>query len=239
MVAPLSGPRRRCIFITAWALGLLILCRPLAAQSLTEGGIAAEIIIGVDDPVPDAIVSLEDESGVTLTQLRSDLHGRVSLPQVSPGRYALRVEKGGFAPLRQRGIVVVAASQTNLRVRIVRRPPPITKVEDVAVADQRIVPLSPLLGGLGEASLSPTFVPRADLAEGGRDAVLVSAPRTQGWGFAEMLGGLPQSGTRLMIDGMPATWMRHPAVWPAAAGTPALPGYLLLPPQIVPHAVDV
>ena len=75
MVAPLSGPRRRCVITTGWALGLLILCRPLAAQSLTEGGLAVEIILGVDDPVPEALVALEDASGGTLLHLRSDLHG--------------------------------------------------------------------------------------------------------------------------------------------------------------------
>jgi len=239
MVASLSGPRRRCINTTAWALGLLILCRPLAAQSLTEGGLTAEIILGVDEPVRDAIVSLEDESGATLTQQRSDLYGRISVPLLSPGRYSLRVEKSGFAPLRQKGILVVAASLTSVRVRVVRRPPPITRVEEIDIADQRIVPISPLLGGLGEASRSRFFAPRTDFTEGGRDAVLVAAPRTQGWGFADMLGGLPQSGSRLMVDGLPATWMRHPGVWPAPAGTPPLPSYLLLPPQIVPQAVDV
>lgn len=239
MVALLGGPRRRSAFTTAWALGLLFLCRPLAAQSMTEGGLAAEIIVGINDPVPDAIVSLEDESGVTLLQMRSDLHGRISVALLSPGRYSLRVEKGGFAPLRQRGVVVLAASLTTVRVQIVRRPPPITKVEDVPIADQRIAPLSPLIGELGRPAFSPFFAPRADFAEAGRNDVLVAAPRTQQWGFADMVGGLPQSGTRLTIDGLPANWMRHPGVWPSPSGTQSLPTYLLLPPRIVSHAVDV
>lgn len=238
MVAPLSGSRRRCVITTAWALGLLLLCRPLAAQSMTEGGLAGEIILGIDDPVPNAAVSLEDASGVTLLQLRSDLHGRVNVPALSPGRYSLRVEKSGFAPLRQRGIVVVAASLTRVRVQLVRRPPPITAVEEVEVADQVIVPLSPLIGELGRATLPTSFAPRTDFTEAGRNSVLVAAPRTQAWGFGEMIGGLPQSGTRLMIDGLPATWMRHPGVWPAPAGAPSPPTYLMLPPQLVPHAVD-
>ncbi|MEO8636486.1 MAG: carboxypeptidase regulatory-like domain-containing protein [Gemmatimonadales bacterium] len=240
MVAPLSGIHRRFIHPAVWTLGLLLLLHhPLAAQSVTEGALVAEIILGVDAPVLDAIVSLEDESGATLSEAHSDLHGRISVPVLSPGRYSLRVEKSGFAPLRQRGIVVVTASLTTVRVRIVRRPPPITRIEEVAIADQRIVPLSPLLGGLGEAGASPFFAPRTEFSEAGRNSVLAAAPRTQAWGFEDMMGGLPQSGTRLMVDGLPATWMRHPAVWPSSAGTPALPSYLMLPPQIVPHAVDV
>ena len=177
MVAPLSGPRRRRIRTAVWALGLLFpLGHSLAAQSVTEGGMTASIVLGVDDPVPDAIVSLEDESGVTLNQLRTDLHGRVTIPLLAPGRYSLRVEKSGFGPLRQHGVVILAASLTTVRVHIARRPPPIMKVEEILLADQRIVPLSPLLGELGESSLSPFFAPRADFTEAGRNTVLVAAP---------------------------------------------------------------
>ena len=134
---PAPRPRRlHCLALTVAAVLLGLVRAPLQGQSLTEGSLGGLIALADGTPVPGASLTLEDAAGVVVSRLNSDFRGRFTLALLAPGRYALLVEKAGYQPLRQRGIDVAAAASTQLTVRVARRPPPISQVEESAVAEK-------------------------------------------------------------------------------------------------------
>ncbi len=211
---------------------------PLPAQSLTSGALRGEVVLADGTPVGDASVTLEDEEGLDLRQLRSDLRGRFNVPLLSPGTYSLLVEKVGYQPLRQRGVKVVPDLMTIVQVRVVRRPPPITTVEEVAVAEQRFSSVSPRVTEVSGRPGTMWFAPRNDVTADGRNSAFAASPRDLRWGFATELGGLPQSYSRLVVDGLPGSWVRHPAIEGEPGGAPVYPRFLYDHSQVVPHATD-
>ncbi len=240
MVAPRLGRiHRHTLAAGAFLLVVLLLPQRARAQSLTEGALRGEITLadGVS-PVSAATLTLEDESGVIVRQFKSDYQGAFSLPQLSPGRYAMLVEKTGYQPTRQRGIDVLADASTRVTVRVARRPPPISKVEELPVADQRFLSSSPRVADDVVRSWTEWWSPRADVSDLGRNSAFVAAPRDQRSGFASSFGGLPQAQSRLTVDGLPGTWLRHPGFETDPATTPAYPGYLFRQVLVVPHATD-
>jgi hypothetical protein len=201
-------------------LGLLRLLCPatVQGQSLSQGALQGEVTSANGAGVPDASVTIEDEAGASIRRLSTGARGLFATPLIAPGHYAVLVEKGGFQPFRQRGVRVVANQQTSLRIIVTRRPPPITSVEESSAPDQTFLPGSPqvseMLGGRdferGEA--------RLDLAEVGRFSTGVVAAGVAGWGLGEVLGSLPQSQSRLTLDGLSVFSLRHPGVEIAPAG---------------------
>ena len=209
-------------------LVLLNLLLPAAsgAQSLSQGALRGSVIEADGGPVASAALTLEDEAGGAVRRFRTDAVGHFDLSVVVPGHYALLIEKAGFQPLRQRGLLVRARQETDVRVIVTRRPPPITRVEETAVADQRFASLTPQVV---EPLLGRDLLfngPRLDLAEAGRFGGDLVTPRTSRWGLAEVLGSFPQSYGRLALDGAPLRWMRHPGVETEPIGSPLIPSYL-------------
>ncbi|MFN8646668.1 MAG: carboxypeptidase regulatory-like domain-containing protein [Gemmatimonadales bacterium] len=218
---PAPRPRRlHCLALTVAAVLLGLVRAPLQGQSLTEGSLGGLIALADGTPVPGASLTLEDAAGVVVSRLNSDFRGRFTLALLAPGRYALLVEKAGYQPLRQRGIDVAAAASTQLTVRVARRPPPISQVEESAVAEQRLAWSMPSIGGVLTAPSVPGLTPRSEIAELGRNAAYVAGPRDATSGFATMFGGLPQSHARLLVDGLAGSWFRHPGLDTDAGGTP-------------------
>jgi len=86
----------------------LLICSALsAAAALAQ---TASITGRITDPggavVPDASIAAKStESGVT-TQTRSNSDGYYSLATLPPGHYDLTVNKPGFAPIAQTGLVL-------------------------------------------------------------------------------------------------------------------------------------
>lgn len=209
-------------------LVLLSLLLPAGApgQSLSQGGLRGAIVEADGGPVTSAALTLEDEAGGVVRRFRSDIEGRFHLSLVLPGHYALLVEKAGFQPLRQRGVVVRARQETDVRVVVTRRPPPITQVEEAPTADQRFAALSPqVVDPLGARDLAFDG-PRLDLAEAGRFGGDLVSPRSARWGLAEVLGSFPPAYGRLAVDGTPLDWMRHPGVETEPIGSALVPPYL-------------
>jgi Carboxypeptidase regulatory-like domain len=227
----------RCHLAKLLLVGLL--CPTVArAQSVIQGALQGEVLVSSGLGVPDAAISLEDEGGSVVRRLRTDTHGRFSLSLVTPGIYSVLVEKVGFQPFRQRGVIIQADQQTELRITVARRPPPIASVEESVVPDQRFSPGAPraseVLGGR-------EFVRdgnRLDLAEAGRFATGVVAPGSARWGLGDVVGSLPQSQSRLSIDGLPAFWLRHPGVETQPAGNPLVPPFLLQEARLVASGPD-
>jgi len=219
----MPASRRRhihCLALTVAAVLLGLLRTPLEGQSLTEGSLRGLIALADGTPVPAASLTLEDAAGVVMSRLNSDFRGRFTLTLLAPGRYALLVEKAGYQPMRQRGIDVAAAAVTQLTVRVARRPPPISRVEESAVAEQRLAWSMPAIGGVLTSPTVAGLTPRSDIAELGRNAAYVAGPRDATSGYASMFGGLPQSHARLLVDGLPGSWFRHPGLDTDLGGTP-------------------
>lgn len=214
-------PRRNswnALTVAAALLGALV--APLGAQSLTEGALRGEVVLTDGTPVTAVNLTLEDPTGIVIRQFRSDIRGRFNLSLLAPGRYSMLVEKSGFQPLRQRGIDIVADAATQLRIRIVRRPPPISTVEEVAIADQRLVRSAPAIAAVLSQGPASGLAPRSDITEAGRNGALVVPPRDQTSGFATSFGGLPQPYVRLIVDGLAASWFRHPGAGIDVGGAP-------------------
>ncbi|HXE57212.1 MAG TPA: carboxypeptidase regulatory-like domain-containing protein [Gemmatimonadales bacterium] len=231
------GPvRRRGPFL---ACLLVLAAAPARAQSLTAGAVEGEVVLPDGTPVPQVSLTLTEAASGASLGFRSDLRGRFGLQPVAPGSYILLAERAGYQPVRYRGVRVVGGERTVLRVEITRRPPPITQVDEREAADQRLVPATPRAGqvlvGRELEWPNPTF----DLAELGRNSVLATPPRDGRPGFTLASAGLPQGGSRLLVDGLPATWMRHPGVGPDPAGAPVFPTSLLEQVQLLSQVADV
>jgi len=240
----MAAPSLRCVrrhMLVAAALVLTAGALPIraTAQSLTEGSLRGEVILGsAATPVPGATLTLEDETGVVIRQLKSDTRGRFIVPLLSPGRYAILVEKSGYQPTRQRGINIVADEATRLWIRVTKRPPPISKVEDIAIADQRFSTSAPIVADVAGLPWTDWFSRRPEISADGRNSAFAAAPRDQRFGFAESFGGLPQSQSRLLVDGLPGLWMRHPALETEPAGAPVYPSFLFRQVRVIPHGTD-
>ena len=222
--------------VAAMLLGMLVV--PLRGQSLTEGALDGLIALADGTPVPAATLTLEDASGVVVNRLKSDFRGRFTLPLLAPGRYAMLVEKAGYQPLRQRGIDVAAAAATRLTIRVARRPPPISQVEESAVAEQRLAWSIPAVASVLSSPTVPDLTPRGDITELGRNAAVVAGPREATSGFASAFGGLPQPFARLLVDGLPGSWFRHPGLDADVGGSPAIGQGLFGQMQAFTHVPD-
>jgi hypothetical protein len=217
-------------------IGLLL---PAAAhaQSLTQGALRGSIV-ATGLGVSDVALTVEDEGGAVVRRLRTDDHGQFTISVLPPGTYSLLIEKAGFQPLRQRGVFVRPGQQTDVRASITRRPPPITSVEESAVADLKFIDQTPQVAEeLGGAAYVRDGN-RLDLAESGRFATGVVAPSTKRWGFGDVVGSLPQFQSALSIDALPAFWMRHPGVENDPAGSPLAPPVLQQGAQLVASGSD-
>lgn len=233
-------PRRGAWLALGVALASLgVAGTPLSAQSLTEGALRGQVVLADGTPVSAFSLTLEDASGVVLRRFTVDVQGRFLVPLLAPGNYVVLAEKSGYQPLRQRGIEVVADATTDVTIRVVRRPPPITAVEEVAIADQRISRSAPAVGQLVDPEGVTGLGRRGDLSELGRNTALVTSPRDGTGGFAEVFGGLPQPGSRLLVDGLPGSWFRHPARDADAGPTPVYDQLLFGDAQVFTHPVDV
>jgi hypothetical protein len=236
MPAPFRLVRVRSLL----TLAVLLVTGPavVAAQSLTQGSLQGVILVRGSGPVSDAAVTLEDEGGSAVRRFRTDRRGSFSIPLLAPGRYAVLVEKTGYQPFRQHGVRVLADQQTNLTIAVTRRPPPITSVEESAVADQQFVPGSPrITEALGGREFERDGA-RLDLSELGRFSTEVVAPRTPAWGFGDVVGSVPQTESRASIDGLPIFGLRHPGVETVPAGLPLTPPYLVEEARFVTAASD-
>ncbi|HXW97810.1 MAG TPA: carboxypeptidase regulatory-like domain-containing protein [Gemmatimonadales bacterium] len=231
--------RHRIRSLLAAVTGLVMLTpRSAHPQSATQGALQGEIVTANGLGVSEVTLTLEDEAGGVVRRLKSDQHGRFSLTLLQPGTYSMLAEKAGFQPFRQRGVLVRADQRTDLRIVVTRRPPPITRVEESAVADQRFVPAAPRIS---EALSSTDFerdAARLDLSESGRFATGVVPSGTDRWGLGDVVGSLPQSQTRLTIDGLPVFWMRHPGLETQPAGNGLVPPYLLQESRLIDNGSD-
>ena len=88
-----------------WALLLVVASFGLAsAQETTSGSITGKVVDAQGAPVPGATVTITTNQGPKT--LVSDANGRFFAPYLAPGRYSVKVELTGFAPVEQKNIDV-------------------------------------------------------------------------------------------------------------------------------------
>lgn len=215
-----SALLRRAVPAVRWAIAACALAFAPAsatAQSLSSGAIAATIVDDRGLPIPEATISLE-RAGIAFRTAETDRAGRVRLGLLAPGRYAVLAEQLGYQPVRATGVTVIAGGESRVTIRLARRPPPITSVEE-RVAEVTISGGSSA-GGIAGSDLV-TLDRRTDLSDLSRHGTTFLTAWDGRDGLA--LGGnaLAASYQRAVIDGIEETILRHP-------GLPAEPATLPL-----------
>lgn len=207
------------IWLVGLSLGPALLAAPalLSAQSLTSGSLRGTVQSADGTPVSGAAVTIESRGGVAIASLTSSRDGEFLAQLLTPGEYRILIEQIGYQPVRVTGVVVSAGSTTGVSITLERKPPPISSVTEVASAGARA-------GGAGGVLVSGTtlsaFDRPSDLTGIARVAPVVIAPGDGRAGLGIGASGLEISHTRLFVDGVMETLLRHPGVRGEPPSTP-------------------
>jgi carboxypeptidase family protein/TonB-dependent receptor-like protein len=104
--------KRRFERLAASVLAGMAVSSTVLAQETTTGSIAGRIVDPQGAVVPEAKVTLR--SGQGARSLATDEHGQFLAPYLTPGLYAVRVERSGFKPLEQRDVRVRLGQRVEL-----------------------------------------------------------------------------------------------------------------------------
>jgi hypothetical protein len=207
---------RRCVVALGLLTAFTFRTPGLAAQSVTAGALRGMVQSPDGSPLAGAAVTIEGASGNALRNLESRGDGSFSLRMMLPGTYRILVEQVGYQPVRRLGIVVAAGRTTTVSFTLEQRPPPITTVTEI---DQPGASAGAMGRIVTERELR-TFDFRRDATDLSRGVTDVAQPRDGRSGFAQMAGGLPGAFSRLFVDGIPETLLRHPGLPGEAASAP-------------------
>jgi hypothetical protein len=196
---------------------LLLLPAGVTAQSLTSGGLTGRIVDERGTPVPGTILTLERENAAT-RELTATLGGRFALSGLTPGSYRILAEQVGYQPVRMSGIQVVAGRELQVTIRMERRPPPITSVTEVQWSG-----LSTDIASGDPISRDQlrTLDRRRDATDISRDFSRVATATDGRPAFTSTSNGLAPAASRLMVDGVEETLLRHPG-WPGEGASAPL-----------------
>lgn len=187
------------------------------AQSLTSGSLKGRIVTRDGEGVAGVQLTLEGRVGGTVREFESDLHGNFNLPLLAAGEYRLLVELPGYQPVRRTGVSVAAGRATSIEVRIEKRPPPITTVDEVSGP-------SPQVGATGGRVYRGTdltdLARRRDIGDVSRLATEVVSAFDGREGFAIAASGRPAAQSRLFVDGVLESLLKHPGYPDEPARTP-------------------
>ncbi|MES2124556.1 MAG: carboxypeptidase-like regulatory domain-containing protein [Gemmatimonadota bacterium] len=167
-------------------------------------------------PLRGVTVTIE-RAGTAFRILETDRAGRVSLSSVPVGRYAILAEQLGYQPVRALDARVVAGAVTSLSIRLERRPPPINTVTEQA-ANATVT--GSTSGEVIDRGSLLRFDRQRDLSDALRNTSSVGVPVDGRSGMLLTAGGLAASHSRLMVDGVEETLLRHPGIPDEAATTP-------------------
>ncbi len=194
-----------------------------AAQSIVSGSLRGQIVSTDSSPVISALVTMTDQSAGTGYSFLADRRGRFSLALVVPGTYDILAEQAGYQPVRQHGIVVSPGEETLVSFVLARRPPPITQVEEVAEPPRANLSNGRWIGEELSGRRLQQLDFRQDVTDVSRDLSRDIDPLDGRPGFALAAGGLPQSYSRLFVDGIEQSFLRHPGSVAEPASTPVFP----------------
>ncbi len=206
----------------------------LPAQSLTSGSLSGRVVSD-GQGVGVVHLTLESRVGGAIRDLESGPDGSFRIPLLVPGEYRLLVELAGYQPVRRSGVIVAAGRVTTVEIPIVRRPPPITSVDEISGPVTQIG----VSGGRVFRTADP-FDParRRDASDLGRGAteVVVALDGREGLGLAA--SGRPMSESRLFVDGVLESLLRHPGYPDEPPRTPGFPRDAVDQAQIIGVPLD-
>ncbi|MGH7593826.1 MAG: carboxypeptidase-like regulatory domain-containing protein, partial [Gemmatimonadales bacterium] len=195
---------------------LALVVTRMPAQGLAVGSLTMTIVDDRGAPVREATVTVE-RAGVALRSFTAGLNGSLIVPVLRPGRYAVLAEQFGYQPVRMRDIEIVGGGMTRISIRLARRPPPITAVEEQASNATTTGPATALAA---EGRDITDLALRHDIAGVAGAFSQADVPRDGRSGFVASGNGLPPVYSSLFVDGVHETLLRHPGLPGEPASTP-------------------
>ena len=95
---------------------VLILVSGAAAQEVTSGSIAGQVLDQQNLPLPGATVTVT--AGQGSQNFTTDEQGRFLAPFLTPGSYTVRIELQGFRPAEQRSVEVRLGQRAELSLKL-------------------------------------------------------------------------------------------------------------------------
>lgn len=196
---------------------------PVQAQSLVSGSLRGQVKSTDSSGVIGAQITITNPVSGTGYSFFADRRGMFSLALVIPGTYDILAEQAGYQPVRQHGIVVRAGEQTRVNFVLERRPPPVTQIVEIPEPARAQLSSGRWTGSeiSGEALEAMDF--RQPVTDVSRDFSTAAEPRDGRSGYALASGGLPQSFSRLLVDGVEETLLRHSGSVAEPASAPMFP----------------
>ena len=189
-------------------IGVPSLAGYLPAQGRTVGGLTAVIVDDRGVAVREASVTLE-RGGTAVRTVTATLGGIASVALLTPGRYSVLAEQFGYQPVRMRDVDVVGGGTTRITIRLARRPPPISNVEE---QPSNAVISGAVVGRSVSGSALREFATRWDISGAPAAFSDVDAPRDGRFGFLMSGNGLRPAYSSLFVDGVHETLLRHPGL---------------------------
>ncbi len=215
---PLTRPNS--LFRLSLALGTLavgLASGTAAGQSLTAGSLKGHVRTADGVGVGAVDVTVEPRAGGSALTAATAADGTFQFRLIAPGEYSILVERSGYQPIRWTGALIAPGRLTNVVIEIERRPPPITEVIE------RSGPTAS--GGVSQGRLVVnqelvTLDRRRDVGDVSRGITDVVVAADGREGFALAAAGLPSSMSRIVVDGVLETMLRHPGVGDEPARAP-------------------
>ena len=226
------------IWLMGITLGIALSAAPGrgTAQSLTSGSLRGTVQTADGAPVSGAAVTVESRGGIAIAALTTDRNGEFGVQLLSPGEFRVLVEQIGFQPIRTSGVVVTPGAATVVAITLERKPPPITSIVEVTNAGARA---GGAAGVLLSGSALSTFDRPLDLTGVGRLVPPLVTPGDGRDGLGLGAGGLAISHTRLFVDGVLETLLRHPGLPAEPPTTPVFSRQALNQVQFFGPAADL
>lgn len=203
--------------LAGWAALLVVATTPglLISQAPTLGTLRGSIVDDRGVAVPDAALTLT-RGGEVIRVAQAEVTGRFSLSGLAPGNYSLLLEQVGYQPVRVNGIPVYGGQVTNVPVRLLRRPPPITGVDELQYQGGGSPAASTGLMGFDVQALARSRN-ATQLAEDLASGFVAGDGRD---GFGTGGNGLGSAHASVAVDGAEELLLRHPGFPGEAGGSP-------------------
>jgi hypothetical protein len=97
---------------------LLMVSTGLLVAQIKSSSMVGSVTDTTGAVVPDAEVSVTNESTNVVVQVKTDHAGEYTMPYLAPGRYTLTVKKEGFSAFRRTGVTLGSAERARVDARL-------------------------------------------------------------------------------------------------------------------------
>ena len=196
-----AGPRS-LVLVVALALA----ASNLAAQSLTSGALKGTFRSADGRPLRGVNLTLESKAGATILTLDTGFDGEFRVSSLHPAEYRLLAELQGYQPVRVTPLMVTAGETTVVDAVLERKPPPILAVQEITGSVKRVGSAN---GRTIDAREFDLFDYRRDAVDALRGSTEVVWPMDGRSGLGLAAAGLPGSRSRMIVDGVVESQVRH------------------------------